>query len=88
MTYTSEEKMNIINRTNRGNSIRALCAEYGISRSRLYRWAGDYREPDSDSGKNHNIAFSNSFMNGGVYNRSPILESLTIMLWPSLSLHH
>lgn len=36
----------------------------------------------------HHIAFSNSFMNGGVYNRSPILESLTIMLWPSLSLHH
>lgn len=53
MTYTSEEKMNIINRMNRGDSIRALCAEYGISRSTLYRWAGDYSKPDSDSGKNH-----------------------------------
>lgn len=31
----------------------ALCAEYGISRSTLYRWAGDYSKPDSDSGKNH-----------------------------------
>nr|WP_326184208.1 helix-turn-helix domain-containing protein [uncultured Oscillibacter sp.] len=53
MTYTNEEKMNIINHINQGASIKDLCAEYGVSRSTLYRWASNYSKPDSDSEKEH-----------------------------------
>lgn len=53
MTYTNEEKMNITNRMSQGASIRDLCAEYGISRSTLYRWLSNCSKPGSDSGKDH-----------------------------------
>lgn len=53
MTYTNEEKMNITNRMNQGASIRDLCAEYGISRSTLYRWLSNCSKPGFDSGKDH-----------------------------------
>ena len=41
MTYTAEEKRNIINRLDEGESITDICNEYGVSRSTLYRWAHD-----------------------------------------------
>lgn len=49
MTYTDEDKMIIINRLNEGGSINAICNEYGVSRSTLYRWTHDGRESTSDS---------------------------------------
>jgi len=36
MTYTDEEKMIVINRLDEGNSIKAICNEYGVARSTLY----------------------------------------------------
>lgn len=45
MTYTNEEKMNIINRMNQEDSIRELCTEYGVSRSTLYRWLSNCSKP-------------------------------------------
>lgn len=45
--------MNITNRMSQGASIRDLCAEYGISRSTLYRWLSNCSKPGSDSGKDH-----------------------------------
>lgn len=42
MAYTNEEKSNIVNRINQGEPIRDLCAEYGVSRSTLYRWLSNY----------------------------------------------
>ncbi len=47
MTYTDEEKMIIINRLNEGDSIKAICNEYGVSRSTLYRWTHDGEESTS-----------------------------------------
>lgn len=49
MTYTAEEKMNIIKRLNEGDSIQAVCNEYGVSRSTLYRWTHNSGETTSDS---------------------------------------
>lgn len=49
MTYTNEDKMIIINRLNEGGPINAICNEYGVSRSTLYRWTHDSRESTSDS---------------------------------------
>lgn len=48
MTYTDKEKMIIIDRLNEGGSIKAICNEYGVSRSTLYRWTHDGRESTSD----------------------------------------
>jgi len=48
MTYTAEEKRNIINRLDEGESITDICGEYGVSRSTLYRWTHDDRESISD----------------------------------------
>lgn len=50
MTYTTEEKRNIINQLNEGVSIKDLCNKYGVSRSTLYRWAHDSGESISDPG--------------------------------------
>lgn len=41
MIYTDEEKTNIIKRLNEGDSIKAICDGYGVSRSTLYRWTHD-----------------------------------------------
>jgi len=41
MTYTNEEKLDIINRLDLGDSISDVCAAYGVSRSTLYRWTHD-----------------------------------------------
>ena len=51
MTYTNEEKRNIINRINQGELIRDLCAEYGVSRSTLYRWLSNYDKSAPGSGE-------------------------------------
>ena len=37
MAYTDEEKLIIINRLDEGDSIKAICDEYGVARSTLYR---------------------------------------------------
>lgn len=42
MTYTNEEKLNIINRLDLGDSISDVCAAYGVFRSTFYRWTHDY----------------------------------------------
>jgi len=47
--YTNEAKMNIINRLNEGDSIKAICNEYGVSRSTLYRWTSNCDKSISDS---------------------------------------
>lgn len=55
MIYTNEEKRNIIKRLNGGDSIKAMCNEYGVSRSTLYRWAhsgGGYTS-DSEKAQGH-----------------------------------
>ena len=44
MIYTDEEKTNIIKKFNEGDSIKAVCNKYGVSRSTLYRWTHDGRE--------------------------------------------
>lgn len=49
MIYTNEEKMRVINRFNEGDSIKALCSAYGVSRSTLYRWIHDSDKFSSDS---------------------------------------
>ncbi len=49
MTYTDEEKMIIIKRLDEGDSIKAICNEYGVSRSTLYRWTHDGKESTSDT---------------------------------------
>ena len=41
MSYTSEEKRNIIDRFKQGDSAKDICNEYGVSRSTLYRWTHD-----------------------------------------------
>lgn len=38
MQYTDKEKFAIVQRHQAGEPIHALCQEYGISRSTLYRW--------------------------------------------------
>ncbi len=48
MTYPDEEKMIIIKRLDEGDSIKAICNEYGVSRSTLYRWTHDSEESTSD----------------------------------------
>ncbi len=48
MTYTGEEKRNIIKQLNEGDSIKAVCNEYGVSRSTLYRWTHNSGESTFD----------------------------------------
>lgn len=48
MAYTDEEKMIIVNQLDEGDSIKAICNEYGVSRSTLYRWTHDGGELISD----------------------------------------
>jgi len=47
MIYTDEEKRIIINRLDEGDSIKAVCNEYGVSRSTHYRWTHDSKESTS-----------------------------------------
>ena len=49
MTYTNEEKLDIINRLDLGDSISDVCATYGVSRSTLYRWTHAGNKSISDS---------------------------------------
>lgn len=62
MTYTAEEKTNIIKKLNEGDSIQTVCNEYGVSRSTLYRWThdcgGSISDPEktqSHSAKDYNL---------------------------------
>jgi len=48
MTYTAEEKRNIINQLNMRESITGIRNKYGVSRSTLYRWTHDGEEATSD----------------------------------------
>jgi len=48
MAYTDKEKIIIIKRLDEGDSIKDICNEYGVSRSILYRWTHDGKEPTSD----------------------------------------
>lgn len=39
MTFTDEQKEEIISRYQNGELSKSLCVEFGISRSTLYRWS-------------------------------------------------
>lgn len=52
MTYAKEIKDNIISKLDQGVSIQALCTEYGIPRSTLYRWATQ-RNKEISQGNQH-----------------------------------
>lgn len=56
MTYTSEEKLNIINRFKQGDSIKDICNEYGVSCSTLFRWTHDCGKSISDLENVHSLS--------------------------------